>query len=586
MKRKVAIYARVSTEHEEQLSALEYQVQYYDEILKKYPDWELYDRYIDEGITGTSIKKRKRFLKMLEDANNGCFDLIITREVSRFARNTVDTLQETRKLKKIGVEVYFTEDNIWTFNDEDGELKLTIMATLAQNESKKTSQRVKAGQKISFLNGVYYGTGNILGYDKIGSEMIINEEQSKTVRKIFDLFLSGQGSTDIKRYLELNGIPTATGLKKWSASSIVRILRNPFYCGTIIYRKSYIPDYLEQKPRKNNGEVEQIIVEGKHQIIITKEEFDKAQKILDSHSVVRKGNKGHGRAAPKNVWSRKLLCECGSSFNKSTYYKNLDNDICTYYYQCYNQKNNGSLNYRAKKGLDINNACSTPIVVEWKLKFMANMIFDAICNNKNKVIEIASNIIDEAIKNESVEQFMNDDIKECESRISSNKLKLDKIIDMYLNELIDKDSYIKKKSDIEKNIQCLNEKMENLNKSKYIPKTKLEDKLSILKNNIINNLEYNKNDEISDDMIEIFVEKIVVKKDKYIWKLNYFKELYDLDALKRISTSKLNDDSQDFYLTSIIITDDDVKKYKSRLKSCGLERTKKLKNNICVDIYI
>ena len=166
MSRTVAIYARVSTEHEAQLSALDNQVQYYDGILSSHPDWKLYKRYIDEGITGTSIKKRKNFLKMMEDANNGCFDLIITREVSRFARNTVDTLQETRKLKKIGVEVYFTEDNIWTFNDEDGELKLTIMATLAQNESKKTSQRVKAGQKISFENGVIYGTGNILGYAK------------------------------------------------------------------------------------------------------------------------------------------------------------------------------------------------------------------------------------------------------------------------------------------------------------------------------------------------------------------------------------------------------------------------------------
>ena len=120
MKRKVAIYARVSSEHEAQLSALDNQVQYYDNIIAMHPDWILYRRYIDEGITGTSIKKRKNFLKMIEDAENGCFDLIVTREVSRFARNTVDTLQETRKLKKIGVEVYFTEDNIWTFKDDDG----------------------------------------------------------------------------------------------------------------------------------------------------------------------------------------------------------------------------------------------------------------------------------------------------------------------------------------------------------------------------------------------------------------------------------------------------------------------------------
>ena len=199
-------------------------------------------------------------------------------------------LLETRKLKKIGVEVYFTEDNIWTFNDEDGELKLTIMAILAQDESKKTSQRVKAGQKISFLNGVFYGTGNILGYDRVGSDMIINEEQAKTVRIIYDMFLKGKGSTDIKAYLELNDIPTATGLKKWSASSIVRVLRNLFYAGTIIYRKSYIPDYLEQKPKKNRGEVEQITVEGKHQPIIDKKvkKYDSCKSIMIEETTTTK----------------------------------------------------------------------------------------------------------------------------------------------------------------------------------------------------------------------------------------------------------------------------------------------------------
>ena len=139
--RKVAVYARVSTEHEAQLSALENQIQYYDDLLEKHPDWQLYDRYIDEGITGTSTRKRPNFMRMMSDAENGCFDLIITREVSRFARNTVDALQETRKLKRMGVEVYFTEDHIWTMDDNDGELKLTLMATLAQNESRKTSQK-------------------------------------------------------------------------------------------------------------------------------------------------------------------------------------------------------------------------------------------------------------------------------------------------------------------------------------------------------------------------------------------------------------------------------------------------------------
>ncbi len=215
MNRKVAIYARVSTEHEAQLSALDNQVQYYDDILAKHPDWILYDKYIDEGITGTSIKKRKNFMRMMEDAEEGKFDLIITREVSRFARNTVDTLQETRKLKKIGVEVYFTEDNIWTFNDEDGELKLTLMATLAQNESKKTSTRVKAGMQIVFQNGVIMGTGNILGYYKVDkNKIVVDDDQAEVVRFIFREYINGKGTTAIANELEKRGMVTATGLTR------------------------------------------------------------------------------------------------------------------------------------------------------------------------------------------------------------------------------------------------------------------------------------------------------------------------------------------------------------------------------------
>ena len=279
--RRVAIYARVSTEHEAQISALENQVQYYDNLFQFHPDWKLFKRYIDEGITGTSVNKRQSFLEMMDDAKNGCFDLIVTREVSRFARNTVDTLQQTRILKKYGVEVYFTEDNIWTLNDDDGELRLTIMATLAQNESKKTSTRVKAGQMISFQNGVPYGNGNILGYDRVGREFVINEEQAKTVRMIYDMYLDGMGMRKIQFALEAAGRMTSTGLTKWYSSYISRVLNNPFYCGIIVYRKEYVPDYLEQKKVRNFGDVEQIAVEGTHEPIITKEEFEKVRKMLD-----------------------------------------------------------------------------------------------------------------------------------------------------------------------------------------------------------------------------------------------------------------------------------------------------------------
>ena len=322
MKRSVAIYARVSTEHEAQLSALENQVQYYDDILSKHPEWTLYDRYIDEGITGTSIKKRKNFMRMMRDANEGKFDLIITREVSRFARNTVDTLQETRKLKKIGVEVYFTEDNIWTFKDDDRELKLTIMATLAQNESKKTSQRVKAGLRIAFQNGIYMGSGNILGYDKIDKNtMVINEEQAEIVRYIFNEYLNGVGTTTIARNLEKLDYKTSTGLSRWNASYITHVLRNQFYTGTIVYNKQYIPDYLEQKARKNRGEVEQTVVEGTHKPIISKSDFEKVQARLDRHSKPTINGDRTAVGVPKYVWSKKLICECGSTFNRRSNYE-------------------------------------------------------------------------------------------------------------------------------------------------------------------------------------------------------------------------------------------------------------------------
>ncbi len=181
----------------------------------------------------------------------------------------------------MGIEVYFTEDGIWTMNDEDGELRLTIMATLAQNESKKTSMRVKAGQMVSFQNGVIYGTGNVLGYDKVGPEYVINEAQAKTVRKIFDMYLAGNGSQKIKRQLEKDGDLTAMGKSLWHYATISHILKNRLYCGELEYRKEYVPDYLEQKRAKNNGELDRIIVAGKHQPIVSKEEFERVQKLIE-----------------------------------------------------------------------------------------------------------------------------------------------------------------------------------------------------------------------------------------------------------------------------------------------------------------
>lgn len=215
--RKVAVYGRVSTEHEAQIAALENQMQWYDDQARDHPNWEIQKRYIDEGITGTQAKKRPSFLRMIDDARKDKFDLIVTREVCRFARNVVDTLVITRELKSIGVEVFFIDDNIWTM-DGDGELRLSLMATLAQEESRKTSERVKAGQKVSRDKGVLYGNGNILGYDRVGSTYQINEEQAETVRLVFDLYLQGRGSLQmIANELNARHRKSTMGLVRWSA---------------------------------------------------------------------------------------------------------------------------------------------------------------------------------------------------------------------------------------------------------------------------------------------------------------------------------------------------------------------------------
>lgn len=580
MERTVAIYARVSTEHESQLSALENQVQYYDNILAQHPEWKLYDRYIDEGITGTSTLKRKHFMRMMNDAKEGCFDLIITREVSRFARNTVDTLQETRKLKKMGVEVYFSEDNIWTFNDEDGELKLTIMATLAQNESKKISQRVKAGQTITFQNGTFYGNGNILGYNynKFTKEVTINQEQAEIVKYIFSEFLKGNGSTIIKYKLEKKGYLTSTGLKQWSASYIVRLLQNPFYCGTVVYRKSYIPDYLEQKAKRNKGEVEQVIIEGTHEPIISKEDFDKVQEIIKQRRKKLDEKKEVGKGIPKNIWCKKLLCKCGSKFNKMKYHKQSDGTI-TYCYQCYRQRRIGSSQTRMKKGLDTSESCNISIVQEWKLVLMANVIFDVIWNDKERIIDMANQLIDETIKDDDFQNEYLKELEENKNKILTYEKKKRKLIDMYLNDLIDKENYKTKKDELDQVINDYLKKNKELESKQVIPKDSLKKKLLGLKQSIINNLNYNSN-YVSEDVISSFVKEVIVNEDKYDWKLNYLSEIVNEN---NIYSEKSLEDCNGIFLTRIIVTKDDVERF---LANHTEYKCLKLKNPLKIDIYL
>ena len=400
---RVCIYARVSTEHEAQISALENQLDWYKPLLDYHPEWTLVERYIDEGITGTSAEKRGEFMRMIEDAKKHKFDMILTREVSRFARNTVDTLQYTRMLKEHGVEVYFINDGIKTF-DGDGELRLTIMATLAQDESRKTSIRVKSGQQTSMNNGVYYGNGNILGYTRVETlladktklvDYVIDPEQAETVRMIFDLYLDGYGLVKIKDELELHGRKTSQGKDKWFPTVISHVLKNSFYCGIITYHKEYVPDYLKQKKVKNYGELEFTQVEGKHEPIVTVEEYERVQRIMESKTnampYINKGSR-RGKHARTTVWGKLLICECGHTFNTRRW--DRPDRQPGNAYQCYSSVHTGSYESRKKKGLPLEGICQSPMIPEWRLQMMANLIFRKYLSQKDKVLALANSILE------------------------------------------------------------------------------------------------------------------------------------------------------------------------------------------------
>ena len=515
-KRVVAIYARVSTEHEAQISALGNQIQYYDDLFEKHPEWELYDRYIDEGITGTSVKKRKNFMRMMQDASKNKFDLIVTREVSRFARNTVDTLQQTRILRREDVEVYFTEDNIWTMNDEDGELRLTIMATLAQNESKKTSVRVKAGQMISFKNGVLYGNGNILGYDRIGKEYVVNELQARTVRRIFDLYLDGNGVRKIQFVLEKEGHLTATGLTKWQPGNISRILRNPFYCGTIVYRKQFVPDFLEQKKINNFGEVYKVIVEGRHTPIVTKEQFEKVQQILSSKSESVHNKGCRGKKISKDVWCRKMKCECGSSYNRVTWHKSSEGP--QYAYQCYSQIRTGTFKTRERKGLSTEGICVTKMVPRWKLEVMADIIFQKFWNDREGVLAIANEMLDNCYENEHDNEVL-DRKRDLEDKMELWNRKYNNLLDMRMAGEIEKDRYDEKREQILKEQQHLKKQLEIIGGETGLSDDIYMDKVEILKYGLEQNFNFSTR-HIPEEVIDAFIKEIIVCQDGFIWKLN------------------------------------------------------------------
>ncbi len=249
-KRKVAGYARVSTDHEEQATSYAAQVNYYTNFIKSREDWEFAGLYSDEGISATNTKHRDGFNQMIADALAGKIDLIITKSVSRFARNTVDSLSTIRKLKEHKIECYFEKENIWTF-DSKGELLLTIMSSLAQEESRSISENVTWGHRKRFADGkVSFAYSRFLGYAKDSDgKLVIVPEQAKTVKLIYKLFLEGMSTHSIARELTKQGLKTPAGKDKWSSTTVLSILKNEKYKGDALLQKCYTVDFLTKKKK-------------------------------------------------------------------------------------------------------------------------------------------------------------------------------------------------------------------------------------------------------------------------------------------------------------------------------------------------
>ena len=308
---KVASYCRVSTDKDDQANSFETQKAYFREYIQRNPDWELYEIYADEGITGTSTKKRKEFNRMMNDAYEGRFQMIVTKEVSRFSRNILDTISYTRELRAMGIGVIFATDRINTLEPES-EMILSYIAAQSQEESRRTSARVVWGQTRQMERGVVFGQ-SLLGYDVKEGRITVNPEGAEIVRLIFHKYAVEQvGTSEIARYLTDEGYRTYRGSTKWKSNTVIKILNNEKYVGDLVQKKTYTPDFLSHEKKRNKGAVPLITIPNHHEPIISREVWNLAQDRLMQNNKHAEGERGHSN---RYVFSGKIKCgQCGSSF--------------------------------------------------------------------------------------------------------------------------------------------------------------------------------------------------------------------------------------------------------------------------------
>mgnify|MGYP000590330077 CR=1 FL=1 len=323
-KMRVAAYCRVSTEEEEQQGSFETQKLYYTEKINSTSEWELAGIYADDGISGIHTKKRDGFNQMIQDCKKKKIDLILTKSISRFARNTLDSIQYVRMLKAIGIAVIFEKENINT-STMNSEMILTVLSAFAQAESESISQNVARGKRMGFRQGKFpFPYGQILGYRKgLDGKPEVIPEEAEVIRMIFNSYLQGASLLTIKKKLEAGGVLTARGNKKWSSESVQRILQNEKYCGDVLLQKTFCTDVISKKIVKNVGQMAQYYMPDHHEAIVSREQYNAVKAEMARRSALRSPSKeavtGRSCYTSKYALSDRLFCgECGTLYRRKT----------------------------------------------------------------------------------------------------------------------------------------------------------------------------------------------------------------------------------------------------------------------------
>ena len=453
---RVCAYCRVSTGDEEQINSYESQKKYYDEKINSNSLWVFAGIYADEAITGTLDYKRNEFMRMITDAMEGKFDVIITKSISRFARNTLDTLKYVRKLKERKIAVIFEKENINTL-EMSGEFLLTILSSIAQQESESISGNVKLGLKMKKERGEIVGFKHCLGYDydKDSHEIKIQQDEAEIVRQIFNRYCEGAGSTIIARELTEAGFIPPKGGEKWAESTIRGIIKNEKYKGDVLQGKTFTIDPITHKRMVNKGEEDKYYIENNHEAIVSAETYEKAQKILEKRSGAVETGRRKGNYSRKYTFSSRIFCGfCGSVFVRRNLYKNTKHE--TKVWQCMNYVKNG------KKFCPETKAIREKVIEDCFIE-----AYELLCQDNKEVINNFLNRIDRFLRENNTKSIL----QKLEVKKQGIENKINSLINLMIDCTIDKETFNKKKIE-------LNKKIKKIEKDQELFKCQLDDENS------------------------------------------------------------------------------------------------------------